>query len=288
MALFAFLIAVSFSLGSRAAPHIDPGALNAVRFVFAVSLMGGLALRFTPRLTPRDLARPREVWRFLLLGALMGVYFVTMFTALTMTSPLSTGAIFTLVPLMGAGFAFFLVGQRARPSVLAGMALAAAAAIWVIFDGDLEAIRALKLGRGEAIFFAGCVCHAAYGPLVAKLKRPDEPMLAFTFWMLAGTGVCIAVFAFPKVLATHWTTLPAIVWIATAYLAIFTTAGTFFLMQYALTRIPAGKAFAYTYLTPVYIIVMEGLSGAGWASPSVAIGALAIVAALAMLQRTAD
>ena len=46
------------------------------------------------------------------MGALMAVYFVTMFIALTMTLPVATSAVFTLVPLMTAGTAWFLLGQR--------------------------------------------------------------------------------------------------------------------------------------------------------------------------------
>jgi hypothetical protein len=46
------------------------------------------------------------------MGFLMAIYFVTMFMALTMTQPVATSAVYTLVPLMTAATAFFIVGQK--------------------------------------------------------------------------------------------------------------------------------------------------------------------------------
>ncbi len=287
MALFALLIAGSFSIGKRATPFIESGALNAIRFLIAVILMGFAAHFFTPASLRVSLMKPTAIWRFFILGALMGFYFVTMFVALKVTSPVSTGAVFTLMPLMSAGFGFLFMRQISGPIVIVSLLVAAAGAVWVIFRGDAAAMMAFDVGRGEIIYFFGVAAHGAYAPLVKKFSR-GEPLLAFTFWTLAATGICIVVYAVPEIIATDWLALPSIVWIAIAYLAVFTTAGTFFLLQYAALRIPAGKAIAYGYLTPVYIIFLEGLTGAGWVSPAVLVGALVIVLGLVILVLAPD
>ncbi len=82
--------------------------------------------------------------------------------------------------------------------------------------------------------------------------------------------------------------MPPIVWVAVAYLAIFTTAGTTFLVQFGTMRLPAAKVMAYTYLTPSFIILYEGLLGHGWASGAVAVGALITMAALLVLALAPD
>jgi len=46
MLLFAALIAGAFSIGKRAAPFIDPGALTAARFLLAAAVVGGALLAF--------------------------------------------------------------------------------------------------------------------------------------------------------------------------------------------------------------------------------------------------
>lgn len=286
VAMFAFaaLVAASYSIGAVAAPLVDPAALNAMRFVIGTAMMGAALLAL---LGPRGFRFPQASWRFLVLGALMAVFMLTMFTALQFTGPVSTGAVFTLMPLMSAGFGWLFLGQVPRPAVVASLLLAGAGAVWVIFRGDLAALLAFDLGRGEAIFLIGCIAHAAYAPLVPRLNR-GEPILSFTFYTLLATLLCVVVWGVGDIATTDWAALPAIVWIAIAYLAVFTTAGTFFLLQFASMRLPASKVMAYTYLTPSFIILYEGLVGHGWAGPSVAAGAGITVLGLILLVATPD
>jgi len=287
MALFALLIAGSFSFGSRMVLHIDPMAVTAVRFICASLLLGTIVYASSPARCRQNLCVPRAFWRFLILGALMAIYFISMFIALEITNPVSTGAVFTLMPLLSAGFGYLILRQLTAGPELVALLVAGAGAIWVIFRGDIEVLRAFDLGKGEMIYLIGTVMHAIYAVLVKKFNR-GEAVLYFTFWTILATTAWVILFAFPSMLVTSWGSLPAIVWIGVAYLAIFTTAGTFFLLQYAIMRIPAGKATAYIYLTPTYIILIEGLIGNGWANLSVFLGAAIIVGSLVFLVFTSD
>ncbi|MCB0827153.1 MAG: EamA family transporter, partial [Armatimonadetes bacterium] len=91
-----------------------------------------------------------------------------------------------------------------------------------------------------------------------------------------------------EIVSTDWAGLPAVVWWAILYLSVFTTAGTFFLLQFAALRLPASKVLAYNYLTPSFIILYEGLLGHGWASPVIAAGALVTVLGLVVLAFASD
>ena len=283
MLLFAGLIAGSFSIGHMAAPYIAPTALTAVRFVLATVVMaifGVLLIRQIPVI--RD-----GLWRFPILGGLMAFYFVMMFFGLQIALPVSTGAVFTLIPLMSAGFSWLILRQRTSLNVFFGLLVGALGAVWVIFQGNIEAIMRFEVGRGELIFFLGCVSHALYTPLVRKLNR-NEPVFHFTFMTLIGSTVCILVWGFPSILTTDWTNLPIIVWITIAYLGVFTTAGTFFLVQYASMRLPASKVMAYGYLTPGFIAIYEALLGHGWLDVSLLLGIIVTATALVILAITSD
>ena len=126
---------------------------------------------------------PKAPWRFAIMGVLMAIYFVTMFIALTMTLPVATSAVYTLVPLMTAGTALILVGQKSGPMVLLSLVIAALGSIWVIFRGDLRALLRFDVGRGELIYFIGCVAYAIYTPLLRRYSR-GEPALVLSFWTL--------------------------------------------------------------------------------------------------------
>ena len=278
MLAFSALVAGSFSLGVLAAPHIDPGALSVARFVLAGVLVGAAALATTG--IPRSAwAAP---WRYLVLGGLLAAYFVLMFEGLKTAPAVSAAAVFTLTPLMAAGFGWLFLRQRLTGRMALALAVGGLGALWVIFRADLGALRAMEIGRGEVIYFVGCIAHAAYAPLVRKLNR-GEPAVVFTFGMMLAGTLLLGLYAWPAVLATDWAALPGIVWVTLVYVAVAASALTFVLLQYATLRLPAAKVMAYTYLVPSWVILWEiALHGA--VPPGlVLVGAALTVLALGLL-----
>jgi len=279
MLLFAALIAGAFSIGKQAAPFIDPAALTALRFLCAAGVMGAVLVATGTRMTREHTRAP---WRYLVLGGLMGTYFVLMFEALKTAEPVSTSAMFTLIPTMSAIFGSLLMRQVYPPLAKVALAIGAVGSIWVIFRADLDALLSLRLGRGETIFFFGCMAHALYTPMVPRLNR-GEPIVVFSLGTIIGAMVVVGLYALPAILTTAWTELPRIVWLTVAYLAFFTTAWTFMLLQFAALRLPSGKVMAYGYLTPVFVALYEGMLGNGWPAPLVWVGVGIILCALLLL-----
>jgi drug/metabolite transporter (DMT)-like permease len=170
--------------------------------------------------------------------------------------PVSAAAVFTLTPVMAAGFGWLFLRQRLTGRMALALAVGGFGALWVIFRADLRALIAMEIGRGEVIYFVGCIAHAAYAPLVRKLNR-GEPAVVFTFGMMLAGTVLLTLYAGPAVLATDWAALPGIVWVTLVYVAVAASALTFVLLQYASLRLPAAKVMAYTYLVPSWVILWE-------------------------------
>ena len=278
MLAFSALVAGSFSLGAMAAPLIDPLALTALRFLLAGALVGAAAFA-TTGIRRSALQAP---WRYGVLGALLSIYFVLMFEGLKTAEPVSAAAVFTLTPLMAAGFGWLTLRQRLTARMSAALAIGAAGALWVIFRADFGKLLSLHIGRGEVIYFAGCVAHALYAPLVRKLNR-GEPAVVFTFGMMIAGWLLLTAAGLPAIRATDWAALPAIVWITLIYTAVFASAATFVLLQYATMRLPAAKVMAYTYLVPSWVILWEIPLGRAAPPSLILIGVALSVLALALL-----
>lgn len=280
MLAFSALVAGSFSLGAMAAPLIDPLALSALRFLLAGALVGAAAFATTgiPRSTWQ------ASWRYLILGALLAAYFVLMFQGLKTAEPVSTAAVFTLTPALAAGFGWLTLRQRLTRRMALALAIGAIGALWVIFRADPQRLLALQIGKGEVIYFAGCVAHALYAPLVRKFNR-GEPAVVFTFGMMIAGWLILTVAGAPAILATDWPALPAIVWITLVYTAVFASAATFVLLQFATLHLPAAKVMAYTYLVPSWVILWEIALGRS-APPALILGgvALSILALLLLVK----
>ena len=278
MLTFSALVAGSFSLGSMAAPLIDPLALTVLRFALAGALVGAAAF-VTTGIRRSALQAP---WRYLILGALLAAYFVLMFEGLKTAEPVATAAVFTLTPIMAAGFGWLTLRQRLTARMALALAIGAIGALWVIFRADPAKLLAFHIGTGEMIYFAGCVAHALYAPLVRKLNR-GEPAVVFTFGMMVAGWLILVATGLPAIRATDWAALPPIVWITLLYTAIFASAATFVLLQFASLRLPAAKVMAYTYLVPSWVILWEIALGRGAPPPLVLIGVALSVLALALL-----
>lgn len=280
MLLFSALVAGSFSLGSLAANEIAPTALNALRFLIAAVVIGTAALATTG--LPRTAWQ--APWRYLILGGLFAAYFVLMFEGLKTAPPVSTAAVFTLTPIMTAGFGYLLLRQIMTTRMALALAIGAAGALWVIFRADWATFLQFRVGQGEFIYFWGCVAHAIYTPMVRKLNR-GEPAVVFTFGMLIAGFVILTIYGWTDIRATDWAALPGIVWITVFYLAIFASAATFVLLQFSTLNLPSAKVMAYTYLVPSWVICWEILLGHGAPNGMVLVGVAMTGVALLLLLR---
>lgn len=278
MLAFSALVAGSFSLGAMAAPLIDPAAVTVARFALAGAAVG-VAAQMSGGVPRATWSAP---WRYLILGGLLALYFVLMFEGLRTAAPVSTAAVFTLTPVMAAGFGWALLRQVTTPRVALALAMGGAGALWVVFKGDLQALLRLQVGRGEVVYFFGCVAHAIYAPMVRRLNR-GERAVVFTLGTMAAGFVLLTLWGWRAVLATDWAHLPAIVWICLIYIAFAASSITFVLLQFASLRLPSAKVMAYTYLVPSWVILWERALGHTTPPLRVLVGVAMTIAALALL-----
>lgn len=259
---FSVLISFSFTFGGMIAGEIDPGVLTLLRFTIASTVLACVAMLNRVSL----MGVMRRAWAWLLIGGLFAAYFITMFEALSLTTPLATSALFTLTPLIAAGFGFVLLGLRPGSAMLAATLLGGFGALWVIFRADLQQLLALRLGPGEKLFLMGVMAHAAVPALTRRLA-PGASSLEAALGTSLGSLVVTAAYAMPQTLLTDFSLLRPMVWFVALYLGVVTTAITFFLLQTAIARISPGKVMAYTYLLPSLVLV-QGLVLHGRSEPA--------------------
>ena len=107
MLIFSLLVSGSFVLGSIIANLIDPDLVTFLRFVIAFLLIAILIIFHDKLYLIKGLAP----WKSLILGALISIYFITMFEGLKTASSTSMAVVFTLTPLL-AGFFDLIFSNR--------------------------------------------------------------------------------------------------------------------------------------------------------------------------------
>ena len=253
---FSILIAGSFSLGSMIANDISPIALTAVRFVLAAFIVGSIAL-FSGSIARKELTAS---WRYFVLGGTFSLYFILMFEGLKTASPVSAVAVFTLIPAMSCWLGFFILGQMVSGRTLLAVVIGATGSLWVVFRADFLALTMSSVGRGELIYFVGCVAHAFMPILFRGLNRGENPVMV-TFGLLVSGALILCLFGAGEIIQTDWKGLPGLVWITIFYVAVFATAVTSVCLQFASMHLPAANVMAYTYLTPTWVLLWEILLG---------------------------
>ena len=256
MLVFSILIAGSFSLGSMVANDISPIALTAVRFVLAAFIVGSIAL-FSGSIARKELTAS---WRYFVLGSTFSLYFILMFEGLKTASPVSAVAVFTLIPAMSCWLGFVVLGQMVSGRTLLAVVIGATGSLWVVFRADFLALTMSSVGRGELIYFVGCVAHAFMPILFRGLNRGETPVMV-TFGLLVSGALILCLFGAGEIIQTDWKGLPSLVWITIFYVAFFATAVTSVCLQFASMHLPVANVMAYTYLTPTWVLLWEILLG---------------------------
>ena len=278
MLAFSGLVAGSFALGVKVANDITPAAFTLIRFVIAVSILATVLLIKT-EFTKKVFKAP---WRFFVLGGCIAIYFVLMFEGLKIASSVSLAAVFTFAPLLSGLCGYIFVRQKMSLSIFTALIIGAIGALWGVFEGNFQRLIMLEFGLGEMIFFCGVVFHALYTPLSRKLNRGESP-LGFAFATTLGATVLMIFYGIGDVYQTDLLNLSWMVWLTLFYTALFASALTFFLIQYATLVLPSSKVMAYTYLVPSWALMWELGLGQNISIYNIGLGILLTIFALVIL-----
>ena len=252
------LLSTSFPVGKEIAHALEPGVLMLLRFALAALIMG-VYVYFR-----HDLVWPgwRAIWRSALIALTVVIFFWCMFESLRHTSALNTSALFTTVPVLSAVLAFFIAGERLGRYRVAALALGVVGALWIIFRGDPERLIALDVNKGDWIFLAGCIAFGFYGVFIKRFHR-GEPTAVVTFWILLFSAILYLAIAGKDLAASPWADTEWIVYGGIVYLAVITTVISFFMFQYATTRIGPTRVLSYSYFIPAFVLLVDWAIGRG-------------------------
>ena len=252
MLMFSLLVSGSFVLGSIIANLISPDLVTFLRFLIAFIAIAILILYQSKFCFLKYLS----IGRSLILGALISIYFITMFEGLKTASSTSMAVVFTLTPLLAGFFDLIFSNRVMSKKVWISVVVASTGALWIIFDGNIQNFINFKVGYGEKLFFIGCICHALYAALIPKFNN-GEPAIIQTFGTLISGIIILGLFSNKEIIYHSWIDFPVIVLLTILYLAIFATAASFFLIQYSAVRLSSIKVMAYTYAVPIWVVLLQ-------------------------------
>ncbi|MDR5866350.1 DMT family transporter [Halomonas koreensis] len=282
MLVWAALVGLSFPVVGWLG-ELPPLSLTALRFAIACLGLAPL-IRRVPGFWPGWRALP---W-FAAMGLCLAGFFGAMFWAAHHATALSMATLYVTVPLLAYAMGLGLGVERRSWRLPGILALGALGALGLALAEAVTGDGAWRLGRGEAVFFLGCLCSALY-PVLSKrglgAGRLPASAAVRTFWSLALGGALIGLAGLALEPVTRLTTMTWRDGLLIVYLGLCSSALTFWLMQRATAVLTPGAITAYGYLVPfvsMLLLFVEAPSRLGWAWLP---GSALVLLAIALLRR---
>jgi len=235
--------------GKLAFEGFDPLAVAIWRVLFGGSVLFALAVRIHPgswRLGPHL----RRTFLLSLFGVSINqIFFIE---GLQRSTAVTAGFMMGVIPVATYGFALLAGQERLRPGRAAGLVTALAGAMLLIGSGAVGGEGSDPL-LGNALLFCNSISYALYLVLARPVLK-EVPSLVLTAWTFVLAIPVVALAA----MGTAWLPRgPALQPVgALAWILIFPTALNYFLISWALVRLPASVIAAYIYLQPALGLVL--------------------------------
>ena len=277
--LVTLLVAGSFIASAALSGSIHPISLTLLRFVAAAGLLAPVILyNKTYRLGVLK-ALPRAM----VMSLFFSIFFLCMFEALKTTSALNTGTLYTLVPLMTAIFSWFIFKEKISLPMYPVYLLGMVGTLWVIVGGDIKTLLAFSFNIGDAIFIAGCISMVLYSISMKLLYRNDEMIVIVFCTLLCGAlWMLVALLVLEQPL--QWSLLSSNSFYNMAYLAVFATLTSTFLIQKTTIVLGPTRVMSYIYLSPVFVALIMWILEGKAIPTAVLPGMLLSIAATVILQ----
>jgi len=250
--LATFLVAGSFIVSKKLSGVIHPISLNLLRFLIAAFILAPFVL-----LDAKRRALIFHTWgRALIISFFYTFYFILFFQALEHTTALSTGTLYTLLPLSTAILCIFFFKERISQTQLFIYVCGIIGTLIVVFKGDINLLLHFSLGRGELLFLGAILCMSAYAICMKLLHKKEDDMLVLVLMTLVGGSLWMLGAKIVFDVPLEWEMLDLNALKHLLYLAIIATFGTAYLYQKSTVLIGPKKVMAYIYLNPASIAVL--------------------------------
>ncbi len=277
--VFAVVVSViwglSFVAASAVLSTLTPILLATIRFIIA-------SLVFIPiiawELKHGRVVKLRDLMELALLGLLsVSVYFWLQYTGIKYAGAgISALLVVGLIPILTGVASFFALKETYAHQQLLGTALG-------LLGVALITVPGLLLNRVDWLFYLGvlclilnAICWALYSTLSRRLmNRTRRPLM---------NAACVTVFGtialIPMSLTSEWSSIASLrpeQWLSILYLSLVCSCGAYFLWNLSLSRMEAMKAAVWQYLEIPVAFMGEALIFNIMPSPTVLIGATAII-----------
>lgn len=235
------------------AKGVMPDHLTPSVFIF-LRAMGATALFWLMKIL---FVKEKVAAKDLILLAACGLFGVAVnqlffFHGLSLTSPVNTGIIMTINPILVVVFSYFLLKEAINWRRSIGIMLGAIGAILLTLNAGTGSGDSLL---GDLFIFINATSYALYLVLVKPLMRKYRPLTVITYVFSFGlTFVILYPPTLSELFVTNFTTIPAKIIFIILFVIIGVTFMTYLLTVFGLKYVSPSVSSAYIYIQPAMVV----------------------------------
>jgi len=274
--------AFQFSGAKLAVERLGPITVTALPMLLATALLIPLlAVEYRLGSSPKERIEA-WAWRDFVLLAIFGSLPAQLGLVWGVQYSLASNAsVLTLtIPVLTAGMAALLLGERMTPLRWISFALAIAGVL-IVSDIDWRRVELFRSRYlvGNLLIFASCVGSAFYNSYSKKALEHFSPAVVLTYSFLVVDAILLVLmFAFER---PSWAVLSALgfdAWAALLAIAVFSLAVSMVLFFWVIQRIEVTQASLSIYLLPVFGVLFSSVTLHERLRPQLVAGGLLVMA----------
>jgi len=231
--------------------YLTPFGFIMIRVIAAFSIFAVIHAIFI-----REKLEKKDMY-YVILCSVFGVVvnMLAFFEGLKHTSPIHASLIMVLTPAIVLLISAFVIKEGITKSKVSGIILGFAGAGLLIYNSGSESEKVAST-YGDLLILLNAISYGLYLVLVRKLYMKYKPITVLKWIFLFGMLIIIP-FGASDALNADYSSFPIDIWFSVFYVLVLTTAVTYLLNAYALSRVMPSTVGFYIYFQP---LIASGVS----------------------------
>ena len=262
LALIAAFLATSiYGINHTIAKEVMPIYIGSSGFIMLRLLGATLIFWLISLFTPNEKIEKKDFLKILLASILgMCVNMLAFFRGLELSTPINSGIIITLSPVLVLILSYFFLKEKVTVKKIIGILIGFSGAVFLILNSSKTGINAPNIPLGNSFFLLNASAYAGYLIVIKPLTSKYNIFTLMKWLFLIGLVLSTPI-TFNQFIEVNWTELPWFAIWRMAYVVIGTTFLTYLFNIYALKTLSPTTVGSFIYLQPIITIGFALITG---------------------------
>ena len=257
----AFLATTIYGINHTIAKEVMPIYIESSGFIM-LRLLGATLIFWTISLfTKNEKIESRDFLKIVFASILgMCTNMLAFFRGLELSTPINSGVIITLSPVLVLILSYFFLKERVTIKKIVGILIGFSGAIFLILNSNKVGINAPNIPLGNSFFLLNASAYAGYLIIVKPLTKKYNVFTLMKWLFLIGL-ILSTPLTYNQFVDVNWSELPWFALWRMIYVVIGTTFLTYLFNIYALNTLSPTTVSSFIYLQPIITIIFALITG---------------------------